>query len=64
MINIKTLHSGLVEENDELAATFATIAERDLDQPTQALLDTVIAGLTAIHKRQGDHITLMLRTNQ
>jgi hypothetical protein len=34
-----------------------------LDPSTTAIVNTLVAGLAAIHERQGNLITLMLRTN-
>jgi hypothetical protein len=64
MIDIPALNSALIEENDDLEVAFATLAERDVDESSRVLLDALTTGLTAIHKRQGDLIILMLRTNR
>jgi hypothetical protein len=64
MINITAINDELVEQDRALRDLFADIAgQAPLDPSTRAIVDTLAAGLAAIHKRQGNLITLMLRTN-
>ena len=64
MINITAINDELVEQDGALRGLFANIADQaPLDPSTRAIVDTLAAGLAAIHERQGNLITLMLRTN-
>jgi hypothetical protein len=64
MINITAINDELVEQDSALRDLFANIADQaPLDPSTRAIVDTLAAGLAAIHERQGNLITLMLRTN-
>ena len=64
MINITAINDELVEQDKALRNLLADVAEQtQLDPSTTAIADTLAAGLAAIHERQGNLITLMLRTN-
>jgi hypothetical protein len=64
MINITAINDELVEQDRSLRDLLADIAEQaPIDPSTRAVIDTLAAGLAAIHERQGNLITLMLRTN-
>ena len=63
MINIPALNKQLVEQNEALRSRFADVAaSTDLDPAMKALLELVGDGLAAIHERQGNMITLLIRT--
>jgi hypothetical protein len=64
MIDITALTSGLAEQDRALREQLAGIAEAaPLDPASRAIVDTLAAGLAAINERQGDLITMMVRTN-
>ena len=64
MINIAAINDELVEQDRALRDLLAHIAEQTpLDSSTTAIVNTLAAGLAAIHERQGNLITLMLQTN-
>ncbi len=64
MINIAALNSQLVEQDEALRARFTQITSRVTDDDAmRALAELIGEGLAAIHERQGNMITLMLRTN-
>lgn len=64
MINITAINDELLEQDRALRNLLAHIAEQaPLDPSTTAIVNTLAAGLAAIHERQGNLITLMLRTN-
>jgi hypothetical protein len=64
MINIAAIDEQLAEQDRTLRDVLSGIAEQaPLDPSTRAIVDTLAAGLAAIHERQGNLITLMLRTN-
>jgi hypothetical protein len=63
MINIPDLNKRLIEQDEALRSRFADVAARaDLDPSMKALLELVGEGLAAIHERQGNMITLLIRT--
>ena len=63
MINIPALNKQLIEQDEALRARFAEVAAgTDLDPGMKALLELVGDGLAAIHERQGNMITLLIRT--
>ena len=64
MIDVTAINAGLVRQNEALQAEFARISANAPADATHALIATVVAGLAAIHERQGDMITLMLRTGR
>ena len=65
MIDIPALNSKLVAQDDALRQKFADLIEAMPDDNAgQTLVEVVAAGLAAIHERQGNLITMMLRTNQ
>jgi hypothetical protein len=65
MINITDVNNRLAEQDQALRDTFSQIARRfDSDPNTQALIEVLGEGLAAIHERQGNLITILLRTNQ
>lgn len=65
MIDIHALNSQLVAQDEALRARFASLTESmSNDDAGRALVEVVAEGLAAIHERQGNLITLMLRTNQ
>ena len=65
MIDIPALNSKLVEQDNALRQKFADlIAAMPDDHAGSTLAEVVAEGLAAIHERQGNMITLMLRTNQ
>ena len=64
MINITAINEELVEQDRALREMLADIADQSpLDPSTRAIVNTLAAGLAALHERQGNLITLMLRTN-
>jgi hypothetical protein len=64
MINITAINDELGEQDRALRDVFADIAaQASLDPSTAAIVNTLAAGLAAIHERQGSLITLILRTN-
>ena len=64
MINIADLANRLAEQDLALREQLSGIAaEVPLDPATRVIVDTLAAGLSAIHERQGNLITLMVRTN-
>ncbi|MGK2954700.1 MAG: hypothetical protein ACSLFI_03385 [Solirubrobacterales bacterium] len=63
MINIPDLNKRLIEQDKALRARFDDVAAgMDLDPGMKALLEVVSEGLAAIHERQGNMITLLIRT--
>ncbi len=65
MIDIPALNSKLVAQDEALRRRFAGLIEEMSDDTAgQALVEVVAEGLAAIHERQGNLITLMLRTNR
>ncbi|MGK2954087.1 MAG: hypothetical protein ACSLFI_00185 [Solirubrobacterales bacterium] len=65
MIDIPTLNSQFVAQDDALRQTLAKlVAAMTEETSARALVAVVAEGLAAIHERQGNLITLMLRTNQ
>lgn len=64
MIDIASLNQQLVEQDAALRATLGGSAALASDDPAMtALAQLLTEGLCAIHERQGNLITLMLRTN-
>ena len=65
MINVTEVNNRLAEQDQALRDTFAQIARLyDSEPTTQALIELLSEGLAAIHERQGNLITILLRTNQ
>lgn len=65
MIDIAALNAQLVAQDDALRAKLAAVIDTMSDDTTgQSLVQVVADGLAAIHERQGNMITLMLRTNR
>jgi hypothetical protein len=65
VIDIPALNSKLVAQDEALRTRFAGLIESMSDDTAgQALVEVVAEGLAAIHERQGNLITLMLRTNR
>lgn len=64
MIDVAALNRQLVEQDHALRERFAQIVEGSgADPAQQTLLELISEGLAAIHERQGNAITLMVRTN-
>ena len=64
MINITELTNRLSEQDSTLRERFARIADAaPLDPADRAIVDTLATGLAAINERQGDLITLIVRTS-
>ena len=62
MIDVPALNSKLVAQDEALRQKFSCLIESITDdRPGQALVEVVAEGLAAIHERQGNLITLMLR---
>lgn len=64
MIDVAAINAGLVRQNEALQADLARISADASADATRVLIETVAAALAAIHERQGDMITLMLRTGR
>jgi len=65
MIDITEINNRLADQDQALRDKFSQIAGRlDSDPTTQALVELLSEGLAAIHERQGNLITMLLRTNQ
>lgn len=65
MIDIPALNSQLVTQDDVLRQTLEKLVAATTEETSARTLVAVVAeGLAAIHERQGNLITLMLRTNQ
>ena len=65
MIDVPALNSKLVAQDEALRQKFARLIESMTDDRTgQALVEVMAEGLAAIHERQGNLITVMLRTSQ
>ena len=62
MINIADLNNRLVQQDEELRATLATLASGIGDESLRAIAEIVAAGLTALHERQGNKILLSMQT--
>ena len=64
MIDVAALNRQLVEQDDALRERFTQIiGSTSADPATRALMELVSAGLAAIHERQGNAITLLVRTS-
>jgi hypothetical protein len=64
VIDITALATQLAEQDRALHERFSQIANAaPLDPASRAIIDTLAAGLAAINERQGNLITLMVRTN-
>ena len=62
MIDIAAVNRQLAEQDESLRATLTSVTARAIDEPAmKAVVDVLIAGLCAIHERQGNLITLMLQ---